>query len=168
MELGFRDELTNKVDAKGRVSIPAAFRAVLCAGDPACDADDPSKTAKNPRVVLMHGMGGDACLTGYTVQAAKEMEQKILAMPYGRDRKKLLRRLAAKSIPLAIDDNGRIILRKDLCEKFNIEDTAVFVGMVELFQIWNPADYEADSADIDSDIDEEDVLELLNDLRIGG
>jgi len=162
VELGFRDEITNKVDSKGRVSIPAAFRAVLAEGDPACE------TGKNPRMVLMHGMGGDACLTGYTVKAAKEMEQKILAMPYGRDRKKLLRRLAAKSIPLAIDDNGRIILRKDLTEKFNISDTAVFVGMVELFQIWNPADYVADSEAIDADIDDEDVLELLNDLRIGG
>lgn len=162
MELGFRDELTNKVDGKGRVSIPAAFRAVLAEGDPASDA------GKNPRMVLMHGMGGDPCLTGYTIEAAKEMEQKILAMPYGRDRKKLLRRMAAKSIPLAIDDNGRIILRKDLCEKFNISGTAVFVGMVELFQIWNPDDYEADSADIDADIDDEDALELLNDLRIGG
>ncbi len=162
MELGFRDELTNKVDGKGRVSIPAAFRAVLAAGDPAWEQ------GKNPRMVLMHGMGGDACLTGYTIEAAKAMEQKILAMPYGRDRKKLLRRMAAKSIPLAIDDNGRIILRKDLTEKFNIDSTAIFVGMVDLFQIWNPADYEADSADIDADIDGEDALELLNELRIGG
>jgi len=162
VELGFRDELTNKVDGKGRVSIPAAFRAVLAAGDPAWEQ------GKNPRMVLMHGMGGDACLTGYTIEAAKAMEQKILAMPYGRDRKKLLRRMAAKSIPLAIDDNGRIILRKDLTEKFNIDSTAIFVGMVDLFQIWNPADYEADSADIDADIDGEDALELLNELRIGG
>ena len=162
MELGFRDEVTNKVDGKGRVSIPAPFRAVLAAGDPSCEA------GKNPRMVLMHGMGGDACLTGYTIEAAAAMEQKILAMPYGRDRKKLLRRLAAKSIPLPIDDNGRIILRKDLTDKFNIDGNAIFVGMVEMFQIWNPADYEADSADIDADIDDEDVLELLNDLRIGG
>ncbi len=162
MELGFRDELTNKVDGKGRVSIPAAFRAVLAAGDPACD------TGKNPRVVLMHGMGGDACLTGYTVEAAKAMELEILALARGdrAKKKKLLRGLASKSIPLAIDDNGRIILRKDLMEEFNISDSAIFVGMLEFFQIWDPVDYEADSVGIDGG--DEDMLELLDSLRIEG
>ncbi|MBL4806752.1 MAG: hypothetical protein JKY31_05610 [Rhodobacteraceae bacterium] len=162
MGLGFRDELTSKVDLKGRVSIPAPFRSVLAEGDPECT------TGKNPRVVLMHGMGGDECLTGYTVDAAKNIEEKILAMPYGRDRKKLLRRLAAKSIPLTVDDNGRIILRDDLTKKFNISGSAIFVGMVELFQIWNPEAYEIDSADLDADIDDSDTMELLNSVGLGG
>lgn len=158
MELGFRDEITNKVDGKGRVSIPAAFRAVLAAGDPSCEA------GKNPRMVLMHGMGGDPCLKGYTVEAAKRMERQILAMPQGIKRKKLYHRMAARSMSLPIDDNGRVIIRKDLLEKFNIDTMAVFVGHIELFQIWEPAAYEIHAAELDSDIDDEEVIEFLNEV----
>ncbi len=158
MELGFRDEITNKVDGKGRVSIPAPFRVVLAAGDPACES------SKNPRMVLMHDMGGDPCLKGYTIEAAKKMERQILALPQGQKRKKLYHRMAARTMPLSIDDNGRIIIRNDLLEKFNIDATAIFVGHIELFQIWNPADYEVHAAELDKDIDDEDVIEFLNEV----
>ncbi len=158
MELGFRDEITNKVDGKGRVSIPAAFRTVLAAGDPDCDS------GKNPRMVLMHGMGGDPCLKGYTIEAAKKMERQILSLPEGIKRKKLYHRMAARTIPLSIDENGRVIIRKDLLEKFNIDATAIFVGHIELFQIWNPDEYVVHAAALDSDIDDEDIIEFLNDV----
>lgn len=150
MELGFHDELTSKVDAKGRVSIPAAHRAVLVEGDP-------SSEGKNPRMVLIHGKSHEHCLRGFTVQAYKKMRQQIEDMPYGPDRTRAAKALISKAMTVPVDDNGRIILRKDIRERFDIENAAVFVGTAEHLQIWNP--------DIYYDLEEEEGVDpfvLLN------
>ena len=49
MAEAFRGEFYQKVDAKGRVSIPAAFRRILEADDP------PSTDFPRPRVYMIYG-----------------------------------------------------------------------------------------------------------------
>ena len=48
MSEAFRGEFTQKVDGKARVSIPAAFRRILEAGDPAVPCPNPP-----PRIVYL-------------------------------------------------------------------------------------------------------------------
>ena len=54
----FRGESLNKVDAKGRVSVPAAFRRVIEEGDP--DFSDGSY----PNFVIVYGGVRSTCLEG--------------------------------------------------------------------------------------------------------
>ena len=61
----FRGESLHRVDAKGRVSVPAAFRRVLEEGDP-----DFSRGSSPNFVIVYGGVRGD-CLEGYTISSAK-------------------------------------------------------------------------------------------------
>lgn len=136
MEVSFTDELTSKVDGKGRVSIPAPHRAVLVDGDPACD------DGKNPNLVMIHSKSHEPCLRIFTVEAYDRVRQEVLDMPYGPERNKKSRKLISKATPLMVDDNGRVILRKDLRDRFLIVGAAIFVGSADHLQIWNPDTYE--------------------------
>ncbi len=71
MSRRFRGESHNKVDAKGRVSIPASFRRVLEAGDPTW------KSGENPELVIVYGDHRRSYLECYTMQAIEEVDDKI-------------------------------------------------------------------------------------------
>ena len=131
MELGFFDQLTSKVDAKGRVSLPAAHRAVLSAEDPDC------LEGKNPQMMLVHSKSHEHCLRGFTLQAYKKIRKKISRMDYGVEKDAAVKALVQMATLVQVDDNGRMILRKDIRERFNIGAQAVFVGSDDHLQIWD-------------------------------
>ncbi len=131
MELGFFDQLTSKVDKKGRVSLPAAHRAVLASEDPDCT------DGKNPHMVLVHSKSHEHCARGFTVKAYKKIRKKISKMPYGAEKDAAVKALIQAATLVQVDDNGRMILRKDIRDRFNIGDNAVFVGSDDHLQIWD-------------------------------
>lgn len=131
MELGFFDQLTSKVDAKGRVSLPAAHRAVLASEDPDC------VEGKNPSMVLVHSKSHEHCARGFTLKAYKKIRKKISRMEYGQDKDDASKALIQAATLVQMDDNGRMILRKDIRDRFNIGDQAVFVGSDDHLQIWD-------------------------------
>ncbi len=135
MELGFLDQLTSKVDAKGRVSIPATHRSVLANGDPEC------KDGKNPQMVLAHSKSHKHCLRGFTVKAYMKLRKKLSKMQNGDDKDRVAEMLIEMVTVLQVDDNGRIILRKDIRERFDIGPQAVFVGSDDHLQIWDHDTY---------------------------
>ena len=100
----FRGEIVQKVDGKGRVSIPAAFRRVLEQGDP-----DWTEGLR-PELVLAYGGKSQKYIEGYTVQAMEDIENAIEAMPYGNDRSAMEMNYSTKSLQMNIDETGRIIL----------------------------------------------------------
>ena len=64
----FRGSETFKVDAKGRVSIPASFRRVI-------EACDPNWTAgSRPNIVIVYGGADRSFLEVYTMEAIEEIE----------------------------------------------------------------------------------------------
>ncbi len=159
MAWSFRGEATNKVDPKGRVSIPASFRPVIVEGDPNCT------DGKNPDLVLAYGVDHANCLQGYSIARANEIEEEIKRLPYGRQRDKAELRFSAQSAYLTIDHNGRTVIPAKMRARFGIEDEVVFVGMNDKFQLWEPSAY----ADYVRAMDEEDdgmsVMEMLNSVR---
>lgn len=154
----FKGEATNKVDTKGRVSVPASYRPVILAGDPEC------VDGKNPRFVLVYGLGGDDCLNGYTITEAGALHAKIQRLPYGPDRKLAERRFHAQSSYMTVDHNGRIVIPAHMREKFGITGQAFFSGMGAHFQIWEPGAYEADMEALEAAASTTNTLELLNNL----
>ncbi len=78
MALSFRGEHNQKVDGKGRMSIPADFRRVLEAGDP-------TGPRAAPRMYLLYGDHLKNYLAGYTIEAFTEVVDQIKRLPRGSD-----------------------------------------------------------------------------------
>ncbi|MEM0977706.1 MAG: cell division/cell wall cluster transcriptional repressor MraZ [Pseudomonadota bacterium] len=134
----FRGSSVHKVDTKGRVSVPAPYRRVICAGDP--DWTE----GLQPNLVLVFGDEHRTYLEGYTINAMAKLEAEIDAMPMGAPEQLLLQEFYSNNaVDLAIDDSGRLVLSKDLRTKVGIEDEAQFVSAGSTFQIWNPIVYAA-------------------------
>ena len=126
----FVSSFTNKIDSKGRVSVPASFRAILTKeGDegiycyPSLDA--PALDAGGTRLVNQIG----------------ELLEELA--PFGDEKDQLATALYGDSIMLKIDTDGRINLPPSLREHAGVLDKVVFVGLGGKFQIWEPAKFEA-------------------------
>ena len=131
----FRGEIVQKVDGKGRVSIPAPFRRVLEEGDP--DWTD----GLRPELILVYGGQSQKYIEGYSVRAMDDIEEAIESMPYGDDRSAMEMNYSTKSLQMNIDETGRIILNPVLIEKLSLGGEVVFAGTVKTFQIWRPDIY---------------------------
>ena len=141
----FRGESLNKVDAKGRVSVPAAFRRVLEEGDPDFNEDS------LPNFVIVYGGVRGNCLEGYTISSITKVDKLISKLPrFSRDREILERFINTHSTYMQLDETGRIVLSHRLKEKIGVKDEAIFAGMGEKFQIWEPKNYqnEVDALDL--------------------
>lgn len=157
----FRGESQHKVDAKGRVSIPASFRRVLEAGDPAWTE------GLNPELVIVYGDHRRAYLDCYTMAAIEEVDAQIDRLPRGSQSRKVLQRLFhGQSFPTSVDETGRLVLPAKLREKIGLTHEAFFIAAGDTFQIWKPEAYKAEEADVvawlDDQPDDFDPLSLLD------
>ncbi len=154
----FRGESTHKVDAKGRVSIPASFRRVLEGSDP--DWTD----GLNPNLVIVYGGKQRDFLEGYSMDAMEEVDDKIAALPRGStNRRKLERMFSGQAVPMQVDDTGRLVLSPKLRDKVGITTEAFFIASGDTFQIWKPETYAVHLVDWDDDtLDGADPLTLLD------
>jgi MraZ protein len=121
---------TNRLDAKGRVSIPAPFRAVLARDGfeglyvhPALDA--PALDA-----------GGNVLLN--------EIDAFLQTLaPYSEERDRLSTALFGTSEILKVDPEGRVGLTETVKAHAGITDAVAFVGLGHKFQIWEPTCFQA-------------------------
>lgn len=133
----FRGEFTNKVDGKGRVSIPAPYRHVLSAGDPGWTE------GLLPEFVIVYGDHRRKYLECYTMEAIEEVDEKIAALPRGSVERRMLERLfSGQSESARVDETGRIVLSAKLRQKIGIDGEAFFIAAGDTFQIWKPETYE--------------------------
>jgi MraZ protein len=152
MAEAFRGEFYQKVDGKARVSIPAAFRAVL-------NADDPQKTEKGlTRLVLVYGGKARNFVECYSKRGADELAAAIEAMDMGSpERVRAERDLISRSVMLDIDTDGRIVLPPRVREKMGFagempsEAEAAFAGFTNRFRLYRREVYEAELAEDDDD-----------------
>ncbi len=136
----FQGTHKNRIDAKGRVSVPAPFRRILEDNDP--DWEE----GKNPQLSVLYGWPGKACLEVYSIEAMNEMLTKVRKLPArSPQREAAARMLASNSQSFQLDDNGRLLLPKNLLDMANLSGEAVFAGMVDKFEIWEPVAFEADT-----------------------
>ncbi|WP_299849668.1 division/cell wall cluster transcriptional repressor MraZ [uncultured Roseovarius sp.] len=160
--LSFRGEFNQKVDGKGRMSIPADFRAVLADGDP--------RYPENPlpRLVVLHGPHLKNCLHAYTIDDMAEIEAGIRKLPRGSvERKRASRMILGKSWDTEIDKDGRIVLPQRLRQQIGLEGDATMVAMGDYFEIWNKNTYEEiEAAETDAWLEEQpedfDPLSLIS------
>jgi MraZ protein len=123
-----------RLDAKGRVSVPASFRAVLARDGfdglycyPALDR--PALDA-----------GGNALLA--------EIESLLAGFsPFSDQREQFSLALHGPSETLKIDGEGRVVLTDALKTHAGIADAATFVGLGHKFRIWEPGRFRAELAE---------------------
>jgi MraZ protein len=123
-----------RLDSKGRVSIPASYRAVLARDGfdglycyPALDL--PAIDA-----------GGNALMA--------EIEALIERFaPYSEEREQFAAALYGTSETLKIDGEGRVSLTEPLKVHAGIKDEVAFVGLGHKFQIWEPDRFRAQLAE---------------------
>ena len=143
MVLSFTGEHTQKVDGKGRMSIPADFRRVLEAGDPEWT------TGLSPRMYLLYGDHLKDQLHGYTVEEFNAVVAQINAMPRGSEGKQMLSRLIiGQSIKLDVDKDGRTVMPIQQRKKLGLTDGELkFSGLGDHFEIWKAETYTEKVAD---------------------
>lgn len=167
-DASFRGEERHKVDAKGRVSIPADFRRALQAGDPQCSGD------QNPEMILVYGPHLKGYLECYTVEAAAKVDAQIQSMKRGSPERNLLQVcFNGHSKRYVIDDTGRIVLTQKFKEKIGLKDTAYFIATGDTFQIWDAETYESTrAAAIEAQLaalpEGFDLMAMLPDDALGG
>ncbi len=164
MDESFIGEYTQRVDGKGRMSIPAGFRRVLEAGDPKFP-DTPL-----PRIVVLYGPHLKNCLHAYTVEAMAEIQKEIKSLPRGSQRRKRVSRMIlSKAWQTEIDRDGRIVLPKERREQIGLQGECVMAGMADYFEIWNKDTYDAkERAEIDGFLEDmPEDYDPLSDLDDG-
>jgi MraZ protein len=121
----FLSTYVNKVDRKGRVSVPATFRAAL--------ADQ-----RFPGIVAFPSYKYPA-LDANGIERMEELIARLDVFEELSDEHENLSVLMfASSQRLPFDTEGRIVLPADLAEHAAITDSAAFVGLGKSFQIWEP------------------------------
>ena len=124
MEL-FLSTFVNRVDRKGRVSVPATFRSTLA-------------THRHPnQVVLMPSFKFEA-LDGTGSDHLSEMMEGLNTLDQYSDRRDDLALVFAESRALQIDGEGRIVIPDDLKDHAQIGEEVAFVGLGTMFQMWEP------------------------------
>jgi MraZ protein len=139
----FRGESQHKVDAKGRVSIPASFRRVLERADPAWREGMP------PNLVIVYGPAAQKYLECYTIEAIDEVDDQIASLIRGTPKRQMLERMFyGQSHPTNVDETGRLVLPQKLREKIGLTagSEAYFLSTGDTFQIWNPKTFAAEEA----------------------
>ena len=127
----FMSTYVNKVDRKGRVSVPATFRTALA--DQSFDG-----------IVAFPSLDCDALeATGIDTMEAISAGLDELEEPEERG---LATLVLARSVRLPFDPEGRIVLPEKLAAHAHITENAAFVGLGATFQIWEPDLYGAHEA----------------------
>jgi MraZ protein len=121
----FLSHYAQRFDSKGRISVPAPFRAVLA--------------KQNFEGVFAHpSLDSPALDCGGSI-LLDEIHTLLESMPpYSRDREDLATALLGTGEILRFDSEGRIVLGERLRASIGLRDEAVFVGQGRKFQIWEP------------------------------
>ncbi len=124
----FLSSYENRLDAKGRISVPAVFRASL-------------NNDKFAGVVLYRSFT-HKCIEGLSMSRMEQLAVATDKMGVFDDTlDDLSAMLFADARPLQFDVTGRIVIPDDLLKHAGIRDTALFVGRGNSFQIWNPDEF---------------------------
>jgi MraZ protein len=123
-----------RLDTKGRVSVPAPFRAVL--GRDGFDGLYCYPALDRPAL----DAGGNALL--------EEIEALIGGFaPYSDEREQFSLALYGTSETLKIDGEGRVSLSDAHKAHAGINDAVTFVGLGHKFRIWEPGRFRAELAE---------------------
>jgi MraZ protein len=125
----FLSTFTNKIDAKGRVSVPAQFRTSLVNQDFSG--------------IIVYESFINNCIEGCDIERIKKISESIDNLdPFSEERDAFASTVLGGSYQISIDNEGRVILPEALIKKAKIKNLATFIGKGSTFEIWEPKLFE--------------------------
>lgn len=140
----FTGTWVNKIDKKGRVSVPPSFRADLTTRAPAAPTGDGEASPSAP-VVRFHvrPSADGAAIDGLTDAYLNEVQEAVDALPMNSpDRLALEMREFSMTLTLHADPEGRVVIPKHLLDGAGIVEDVAFAGLGSRFQLWEPTTLE--------------------------
>jgi len=124
----FKGTYHHRIDGKGRLPVPAAFRRSLAA-----------EGAASVVVTLL-----DQCLAVYPPAEWARLEAQLQALPaFSRPVKALTRLLASRASDCEIDAQGRVLVPQLLRQAAGLVQDVVVVGVLNRFEVWAPETWDA-------------------------
>ena len=123
----FTSEYECKLDAKGRLVLPARIKANL------------PESSKHELVI---GMGFEICLVVYPEVEFKKIYNKIAGLSeFNPEYRKLQRNFFRGMSVAELDNNGRFLIPKALLSHAELEKEVIVVGLGARIELWNPELY---------------------------
>ncbi|NRB10026.1 MAG: cell division/cell wall cluster transcriptional repressor MraZ [Rickettsiaceae bacterium] len=124
----FLSRYINKIDKKGRVSVPASYRTAL-------EKDE-------FKGIIIYPSFKNNCIESCSMARLEELSRVIETLdPYSDERDAFETIVLGESVQLQFDNEGRVILPHYLMEQVGIENQACFVGKGAVFEIWQPENF---------------------------
>ena len=128
----FTSEYESKLDAKGRLVLPARIKSQL----PVAGGEGDSQ-----ELVIRRGF--EQCLVLYPMVEFKKVFSKISGLnEFNEEYRKLQRNFLSGVITVELDGNGRFLIPKLMLSYAQIDKDAMLVGMGNKVEVWNPSIYE--------------------------
>ena len=125
----FLSTFENKLDKKGRVSVPASFRSYL------------SNMGYNG--VICYPSFNNQSIEAWPQDRIEKISNTIDTLnPFEEKKDYFATSILSESINLQFDSEGRILLTKKLLKHAKITSSMIFVGLGKTFQIWEPTNFE--------------------------
>ena len=125
----FLSTYQNKLDKKGRVSVPASFRSYL------------SNLGYNG--VICYPSFNNQSIEAWPQDRIEKISNAIESLnPFEEKRDFFATSVLSESINLQFDSEGRISLTSKLLKHAKIKNSMIFVGQGKTFQIWEPTIFE--------------------------
>ena len=125
----FLSTYENKLDKKGRVSVPSSFRSYL------------SNLGYNG--IICYPSFNNQCLEAWPQDRIEKITNAIDSLnPFEEKKDFFATSILAESINLQFDSEGRILLSSKLLKHAKIKTSMLFVGQGKTFQIWEPTLFE--------------------------
>ena len=125
----FLSTYENKLDKKGRVSVPASFRSYL------------SNIGYNG--VICYPSFNNQCIESWPQDRIEKISNAIDSLnPFEEKKDYFATSILSESINLQFDSEGRILLSSKLLKHAKIKNSMLFVGQGKTFQIWEPTAFE--------------------------
>lgn len=140
------------MDAKGRTSFPARFRAVL-------------EERGDLRLFLARGLDNSVAVYPYAEWI--EFESKIAAMPqFDPNVRKVLRLFVSSAIDAEFDKVGRILLPQTLRDHAKLGREVIWAGMTKHIEIYDRARFESSLAEDQTPEGQKDLAQALAELGL--
>ena len=125
----FLSTYENKLDKKGRVSVPASYRSYL------------SNLGYNG--IICFASFNNQCIEAWPQDRIEKISNAIDTLnPFDEKKDYFATSILSESINLQFDNEGRIILTSKLLKHSKIKNNVLFVGQGKTFQIWEPMSFE--------------------------
>tara|TARA_B100000929_G_scaffold288451_1_gene276956 strand:- start:1266 stop:1721 length:456 start_codon:yes stop_codon:yes gene_type:complete len=125
----FLSTFENKLDKKGRVSVPASFRSYL------------SNLGYNG--IICYPSFNNQSIEAWPQDRIEKISNAIDSLnPFEEKKDYFATSILSESINLQFDSEGRISLTPKLLKHAKIKNSILFVGQGKAFQIWEPTIFE--------------------------